>query len=444
VKRTLVAICSLLSVASVTLMAQQEAIVRPAPGSHRVGTGRTVTPQSSIQRPEDIGLYARTHFLIYVPAGKIDAEGFADSEVTSSGTPIAGYYAETPASLACLYSQVAVTTGCNPATLANTQRATGGSKAIAIVDAYHYPTAMADLTAYSAQFGLPAPTASTFTVTNAGTTPGADPNCALYGGWNCWASEAALDIEMAHAMAPAAHIYLVEALSNGFTDLFAAETKAVALVKAAGGGEVSNSWGGSEFSTETSYDSKFIGTNVVVFASTGDREGTEYPSVSPNVVAVGGTTITRNPSTLNARNEISWEDGGGGLSPYETRPAYQNGISTIVGTHRGVPDVAAVANPRTGVWVYDSYDTGSTTAAHWNIFGGTSVASPVWAGIVNHAGHFKASSAAELTLIYASAATTADFRDIQYGTCGYYEGWVAVAGWDPCTGSGAPVGTVGK
>jgi len=422
-------------------LAQEAAIVRPAPASHRVGSGRIVTPQSSIQRPEDTGRYARTHFKIYVPPGKADVEGFADSEVSSSGTPIAGYYAETPASLACLYNQVTVTSGCNPASLANSKHATGGSKAIAIVDAYHYPTALADLTKYSSQFGLPAPTSSTFTVANTGSTPPTDPNCAIYGGWNCWSAEAALDIDMAHAMAPAAHIYLVEAQSNSFTDLFAAETKAIALVKAAGGGEVSNSWGGSEFSSETSWDSTFVGATVVIFASTGDQEGTEYPSVSPNVVAVGGTTISRNPATLNAEREISWEDGGGGLSPYEPRPSYQNSISSRIGSHRGVPDVAAVANPRTGVWIYDSFDTSSP---HWNIFGGTSVASPLWAAIVNHAGHFSASSAAELTTVYANASTAADYRDITYGSCGYYEGWFAVSGWDPCTGSGAPLGTAGK
>lgn len=443
-KRTLVAICSLLSIASLASWAQQAAVLAPIPGSHQAGSGRVVTPQSSIQRPEDIGLYARTHFLIYVPPGKADSEGFADSEVTRSGTPIAGYYAETPASLACIYAQVAVTTGCNPNTLLNSQDATGGSKAIAIVDAYHYPTAMTDLTAYSKQFGLPLPTSSTFTVTNTGTTPAADSNCSVYGGWNCWAAEAALDIEMAHSMAPQAHIYLVEAASNSFTDLFAAETRAINLVKAAGGGEVSNSWGGSEFSGETSYDSTFLGTKVVIFASTGDQWGTEYPSVSPNVVAVGGTTVSRNPSTLKSARESAWEDGGGGLSPYESRPAYQDAISTRVGSHRGVPDVAADANPRTGVWVYDSFDTGSTTSSHWNIFGGTSVASPLWAAIVNHAGLFSASSAAELTTIYSNAATTTDYRDINYGACGYYDGWFAVAHWDKCTGNGAPLGSAGK
>ena len=121
--------------------------------------------------------------------------------------PISGYYAETPASLACLYELVTVTTGCNPGTL--TKVATGGSKAIAIVDAYDYPTALADLAAYSSQFGLPAPTSSTFTVAYPGTAkPAVDPDCANYGGWNCWATESALDIEMAHGAAPSAHIYL--------------------------------------------------------------------------------------------------------------------------------------------------------------------------------------------------------------------------------------------
>jgi subtilase family serine protease len=335
---------------------------------------------------------------------------------------------------------VAVTSGCNPSTL--TTVATGGSKAIAIVDAYDYPTALADLTAYSKQFGLPAPTSATFTVAYpAATKPQPDPECAMYGGWDCWASESALDIEMAHAAAPAAHIYLVEANSSSNADLFAAVTKAVALVQAAGGGEVSMSWGGSEFSTEARSDSTFTGANVVFFASSGDSEGTIYPAVSPNVVAVGGTTIARNPSTLNFEGELAWEDTGGGYSYYEPRPSFQSSISTLVGSYRGVPDVAAVGNPRSGVWVYNSYDN---PYGAWNIFGGTSVASPLWAGIVNHAGHFSATTLAEQTLIYANAKTAANFRDVSYGTCGYYEGWSAVAGWDPCSGNGAPLGAAGK
>jgi subtilase family serine protease len=354
--------------------------------------------------------------------------------------PIAGYNAETPASLACLYQLVTVTSGCNPETL--TKVATGGSKAIAIVDAYDYPTALADLTAYSSQFGLPAPTSATFTVAyESASTPPPDPDCANYGGWDCWATESALDIEMAHAAAPSAHIYLVEANSSSFNDLFAAVTAAIALVKAAGGGEVSMSWGGEEFSTESQSDSTFAGTNIVFFASSGDSEGTIYPSVSPNVVAVGGTTVARNPSTLNFESEVTWEDTGGGYSIYESRPSFQSSISSTVGAHRGVPDVAAVGNPRTGVWVYNSY-SGQLFA--WNIIGGTSVASPLWAGIANHAGHFSASTSAEETLIYASGKTAADFRDVTVGTCGYYEGYLSASGWDPCSGFGAPLGATGK
>jgi subtilase family serine protease len=371
--------------------------------------------------------------------------GFSEAEFTPEATqPVSGYYAETPASLACLYGLVAVTSGCNPATL--TTVAAGGSKSIAIVDAYDYPTALVDLTAYSKQFGVPAPTAATFTVAYpTATKPPPDPDCATYGGWSCWASESALDIEMAHAAAPSAHLYLVEANSNSNTDLFAAIAKAIALVKAAGGGEVSMSWGGGEYSTEAKSDAAFTGANVVFFASSGDSEGTIYPAVSPNVVAVGGTTISRNPSTLNFQSEIVWEDSGGGYSTYEPRPTFQSGISAIVGSHRGVPDVAAVGNPRTGVWVYNSYEnTSGGTLYAWNIFGGTSVASPLWAAIANHAGHFSATTLAEETLIYSNAKTAADFRDVTSGTCGYYAGWPAVSGWDPCSGNGAPLGAAGK
>jgi subtilase family serine protease len=305
---------------------------------------------------------------------------------------------------------------------------------------------MGDLMAYSQQFGLPMPTSATFTVAyQNGMRPRPDPDCYYYGGWDCWAAESALDIEMAHAMAPSAHLYLVEANSSSNSDMYAAVAKAITLVRAAGGGEVSMSWGGSEYSTEAKSDSTFTGANVVFFASSGDSEGTIYPAVSPNVVAVGGTTISRNPSTLNFKGEIAWEDTGGGYSAYESRPAFQSGISSLVGSYRGVPDVAAVANPLTGVWVYDSFNTYSNGTLYvWNILGGTSVASPLWAGIVNHAGHFSASTAVEQTLIYANAKTAANFRDVTYGTCGYYEGWSGVSGWDPCTGNGAPLGSAGK
>jgi len=428
------------------IFAQVEAAERIAPEVRLSGSGRIVVPQSGLRRLEDIGRRSQTQYKILIPAGRPEGVvGFSEAEFDRDSTqPIGGYNAETPASLACLYGVVALTTGCNPTTA--TKVATGGSKAIAIVDAYDYPTAFSDLTAYSLQFGLPQPTSATFTVAyQSGSAPSPDPDCAAYGGWDCWASESALDIEMAHAMAPSAHLYLVEASSSSNSDLFAAVVKAIALVKAAGGGEVSMSWGGGEYPAETQSDSEFTGANVVFFASSGDSEGTIYPSVSPNVIAVGGTTITRNPSTMAFLSEIAWEDTGGGFSYYEPRPAFQASIASKVGTHRGVPDVAAVGNPITGVWVYNSFDNvyGGDLYA-WNIFGGTSVASPLWAGIVNHAGHFSASTAAEETLIYTNAKVSTDFRDITNGNCGYYDGYPAVAGWDPCSGNGAPLGAAGK
>lgn len=412
--------------------------------------GHTILPPSSKQTNDDIGLRARTNYKLFVPAGR-DGNGFGTNEVKANGTaddtasPVTGYYAETPESLACVYGLRSVNAFCNPILLSTSDNSGGGSRAIAVVDAYDYPTAFADLKAYSSTFGLPAPTSSTFTVSWVGSKPAPDPNCANFSGWQCWATESALDIEMAHAASPRAHIYLVEAASNNFSDLFAAIAKATALVKAAGGGEVSMSWGGYEWSSERSEDWRFNQSKVVFFAATGDVEGTQYPAASPNVVAVGGSTITRNPYTLDFEREITWEDGGGGVSPYEPMPSYQASLQL---PGRAIPDVAADANPRTGVWVYDSFENNyGGTLEPWNIVGGTSVAAPYWAGIVNHSGSFAASSAAELSLIYKTAASTSytrDFRDITYGTCGYYDGWYAQKGWDFCTGNGSSVGQAGK
>ena len=451
--KTVFAACCIFAIATVhPVFAQQADRSRQMPAPHLTGGGHTVLPHSSVESKEDVGLRAHTNYKIFVPSGR-DHFGFAEGDVQANGTaadtesPVPGYYAETPASLGCLYGLAHAVPYCNPIALSSSNNPGGGSKAIAIVDAFDYPTAMKDLTAYSKEFGLPVPTSSTFTVAWVGSKPSPDPACANIDGWQCWATEAATDIEMAHAAAPHAHIYLVEAASNTFTDLFAAIAKAVALVKAAGGGEVSMSWGGSEWDTESSQDYRFNQSKVVMFAATGDVEGTEYPAVSPNVVAVGGTTVTRSPYTLDFEREITWEDGGGGVSLFEPLPAFQKSLAGEL-PGRGIPDVAADANPRTGVWVYDSYqNTYSGVLQPWNIVGGTSVAAPYWAGIVNHGGSFAASSAAELALIYNTAASSSYsryYRDINYGTCGYYDGWFAQKGWDPCTGNGASTGQAGK
>jgi subtilase family serine protease len=435
-------LCLLPLVACAAIAAQNAGQAQSIREIPQADGSRIIIPLSSIERPEDRGLRSHTHFLIHVPAGRPEGVvGFTEEEFPPDAIqPVSGEVAETPASLACLYELVTVTAGCDPKTL--TKVATGGSKAVAIVDAYDYPTALADLTAFSKQFGLPAPigtgTKANFTVVfQTASNPGPDPNCAGDNGTDCWASESSLDIDMVHSAAPLAHIYLVEANSSSNGDLYAAVTKAIGLVQKAGGGEVSMSWGGAEYPTEAKSDPVFTGAKVVLFASTGDNPGIEYPSTSPNVVAVGGTTISRNPVTLDFQRELAWESGGGGFSIYEAKPAFQDSVTAVAGKFRGVPDVSAIANPNTGVWIYDNYQTGG---APWIQIGGTSAASPFWAGAVNSAGSFEASSKAELTTIYGGIGKTADFRDISDGACGFYDGYLAVTGWDPCTGVGAPLG----
>jgi kumamolisin len=390
--------------------------------------GHAVTPESSIEEPDHIGLRAHTNFKMFFPnAGAMATAQPARPASPELGPPYSGYFFETPASLGCVYKLVLPpVAGCNPNTV--TANPAGGARAIAIVDAYHYPTARSDLAVFSAQFGLPAPTSANFQIVYAnGRQPPVNRD---------WNIEEALDIEWAHAMAPAAKIYLVEAASSSFADLLTAVSVANSLLRAAGGGEVSMSWGGSEFSAQTRYDSYFSQPGVAYFAASGDSPGVIWPSSSANVVSVGGTSISRNAATGDFQQELAWQSGGGGPSVYEPRPSYQNAIAAIVQARRGTPDVAADADPSTGVWVY--------AFPSWYIVGGTSVAAPVWAGIVNAAGSFAATSPSELAGIYANLGNAEDFTDVVAGSCGPNQGYFGAAGWDFCTGVGSPAGKNGK
>jgi len=314
------------------------------------------------------------------------------------------------------------------------------------VDAFDDPNAYADLQYFSKQFGLVAITPSSFQVVFAphgDVAPGScagtatRPPSAKGTGWDI---EESLDIEWAHAMAPLATLYLVEAQSNSYRDLLCAVTVASNLLRAAGGGEVSMSWGSGEFPGETTFDSVFTTPNVVYFASAGDGPGVSYPSASPNVVSVGGTSLSFDPITGNFIGENTWQDTGGGASRYEPRPSYQDrNITGIVGLQRGTPDIASDANPNTGVWVFDSLTYGMPV---WFIVGGTSVSSPTWAGIVNTAGGFSASSQAELTKLYSDPS--ADFTGIKVGNCGLYMSIFASGSWDFCSGRGSPRDYTGK
>jgi kumamolisin len=394
-------------------------MVRPGvllpPGSvvlnpYSIGAQIVSPPSSQEQRPG----YLHTDLLLSIPPG-----GFPQFQENNVGPPFSGYLAETPASLACIY-QLGVGgpdsgKGCNPNTV--TAVTSGGSKAIAIVDAYDYPSAAADLAAYDSQFGVASANFATVYGTgnpSSGCANGAKPPSGTGTGWTI---EESLDIEMAHAMAPNAKLYLVEANSNSGNDLYNAVQVAAACVSAAGGGQVSNSYGGGEFGGETSVDADFTAANVVFFASAGDSAGTEYPCTSPNVICVGGTTMARNQSTGAFESTMAWSKTGGGPSSVEPRPSYQNFMSAIVGNARGVPDLAAIADPNyTGVWIYNTPEVGG-----WTIEGGTSVASPLLAGIFNFANFFYSSSNAAVSNIYqlGQSGQLAPFvTDVNSGLCG--------------------------
>jgi kumamolisin len=422
--------------------------------------GTLVIPQSSLPTTPPAGhkFAAHTNVQFMIPGG------FTPEELP----PFTGYGYETPASMACVYGLVATTTGCNPNT--TTTNPTGGSQTIAIVDAYDDPEAQSDLAWFSLQFGVPLKASQIQVVW-------ADPiSSSCYytgvpidetGGWEL---EESLDIEWSHAMAPGANIYLVEACSNYDSDLQQAVLVANNLVQcgkteinattgvlgkcpsgSSGKGEVSMSWGGAEFAGENGStacvdfdDSCFTAANVVYFGSSGDAPGVIYPSTSKNVVSAGGLTTRRNPSTFALIGTTGWVLGGGGQSAIEARPSYQSSISSIVGSWRGTPDLSFNADPNTGVWVYDTFPIDLYEFNSWWVVGGTSVAAPSLAGVINRAGSFAASSAAELTTIYTNMAVTTDFADVTAAYCGPYMGFSAKAGWDYCSGVGAVKGYTGK
>lgn len=303
---------------------------------------------------------------------------------------------------------------------------TGAGETIAIVDAYGSPTIQSDLSTFDSQFGLPA---ANLTI--------AYPNGKANKTNGGWALETSLDVEWAHALAPDAKIMLVVAKSASTSDLI----NAINYATSHGAQVVSNSWGGSEFSSEASYDSDFQHTGVVYTASAGDSgAGVEWPAASPYVLSVGGTSLTIN-SNGSYGGETAWSSSGGGTSAYESRPAYQDNWTSVVGSQRGVPDIAWDANPSTGVAVYDS--TRDQGQSGWFEVGGTSVGAPSWAAMIALADQGRTSPLSNsdvMTQLYNLAGTTGssgyttNFHDITSGS----NGNSALPGYDLVTGIGSP------
>lgn len=419
--------CTTLSLIAMLLASHATTVLAQ---SRRAVPATMTVPRSSTAKPGDEGKKVHTNVRFLRINGTPQ----------TSGPPFPGYFYETPASIACIYNLQHRIAGCNPNVV--TANPSGGSRAIAIVDAYDYSAAAADLATFDAQFGIATPSFTVVYAPFGGTTPGSCTGPAtqpVSGAGSGWDIEAALDTQWSHAMAPSATLYLVEAQSDFDPDMYCAVSVASALVAEAGGGEVSMSWGEGEYPGETAFDSVLTTPKVVYFASAGDSPGPIYPSVSPNVVSAGGTSLSTNANTGTFEFENTWQDAGGGASAFESRPRYQNSVAYLVGTQRGTPDVAFDANPYTGVWVFNSTFVGFPA---WFIVGGTSVSSPNWAGIVNTAGGFSASSSAELTRMYSRGSL--GFTDIVYGTCGVYIGDLAFVGWDFCTGLGSPKTYAGK
>jgi kumamolisin len=399
-------------------------------GPSATSGGRIMTPKSSIAQPGDAGVKAHTHLRLFVPPVGMN---FGPAARPNELEPFPGAFFETPASIGCIYHLVQrEVPGCNPDVTTENPNVGKGAGAIALIEGFDDPTAVADLAVFSAQFGLPH---ANLTVTYlTGTEPGLDPT----GGFHL---ETALDLQWAHAMAPQAKLFLIEAPDNGLVNLFEAAQLGASLVAAGGGGEVSMSFGTGEFGPslqnnpfpETVFDPVFVFPGVVFFASSGDSPGTEYPSVSPNVVSAGGTSISRSTNTGNFIIENTWQDAGGGSSLIEPRPSFQDGVRFIVGNSRGTPDLSFDANPATGVWVWDSNPVFGTG---WFVVGGTSVSSPSLAGIVNAAGSFRSSSQDENRELY-NHIFGGSFNDIVYGTCGEHAVF-AFLGYDACTGIGSP------
>jgi hypothetical protein len=312
--------------------------------------------------------------------------------------------------------------------LATASSTSGRGKTVAIVDAYDAPTVEADLAVYRSNWGLPPCTTANGCFRKLNQSGNAGPYPAVDAGW---AQEISLDVDMVSAICPLCNIVLVEANSNSLTDLGTSVNTAMRFSPVA----INNSYGSVEYSSELSDEANFYNHDgVAVVASTGDTGfGVQFPAASRYVTAVGGTTLTQltNNGTRSA-TELAWDGGGSGCSTLVAKPAWQTDPGC---PRRTVADVAAVADPNTGVWVYDTTPRGGQSG--WIVLGGTSVAAPIIASTYALAGS-TATHAAQS--VYANRGALFDVIAGANGLCATYL-CTALPGYDGPTGLGTPNGT---
>ncbi|MEU2304900.1 MULTISPECIES: S53 family peptidase [Streptomyces] len=343
---------------------------------------------------------------------------------------------------------------------------TGKGRTIVIVDSFGSPTIQHDLDVYSKQFGMPS---TKVDVVKWGKVPPFDPKNSDMTGW---AGESTLDVEMAHAVAPGAKIVLVEtgvAETEGVTGLPEMMSAEKSLIDHGVGDVITQSFGATEntfpgfgkgdFSSIRNLRYAFEDAarkHVTVLASSGDGGATDstadgkgyykervnsWPSADPLVTSVGGTQLHLDQQGKRIAPDSVYNDygaGGGGQSHVFTRPGFQNGVKKVVGSRRGTPDVSMAAAVNGGAWVYSSYDP---TAVGWDVYGGTSEASPLFSGVValadQVAGHRVGDINAALYSLAKHKGT--GIVDVNDGTDNSYEGvtgYKAVNGYDMATGVG--------
>ena len=381
-----------------------------------------------------------------------DAIYLRQSSSTGSST-ITGY---TPAEISQAYGFSSVTLG------SSTVAANGAGQTIAIIDAYNDPNITSDLSVFDSEFDLPSASLKVVNQTGGTSLPTTNPD---------WAGEISLDVEWAHAIAPGANILLVEASSDNTDDLMSALNYARIVPSVS---VVSMSWGGSEYvdwsnggesTSQTALDADFTTptghqgiTFIAAAGDSGSQSGVQWPASSPNVISVGGTTLTLN-SDGSYSTESGWNGTSGGYSQVETEPAYQDAVQST--GFRSSPDVAYDADPNSGFAVYDSLaDDGSSG---WQEVGGTSAGSPQWAALIAIADQGRVSSGSttldgasqtlpDLYALYGAPGSTAydsyttDFNDVESSDNGggqfrwgrHQGGGETGAGYDTITGLGTP------
>ncbi|MEB0030543.1 S53 family peptidase [Undibacterium sp. RTI2.1] len=381
-----------------------------------------------------------------------------DSSTVSPAAATTAVSTYTPAQIRAAYGLPAIPATTNALTPAQAAQL-GAGQTIYIVDAMHDPNVAAELTTFNQKFGLPACTTKTISATTALPLATASASsCEFAVVYNTasgtltatapaydsgWATEIALDVQWAHATAPLARIILIEAVDASLNSLIGG----VKLANAMGPGVVSMSFGATEGNWTGSVDAAFAAANMTYLAATGDSgAAVEWPSVSPNVLAVGGTSLSF--SGTGTRSEVSWSGTGGGTSAYIATPAYQSNAVPGMGTvaRRTVADVSFNADPSTGQYV--AIIPSGSSAASWVSAGGTSLSTPQWAGIIAIANASRALTAKSAlggphAVLYGQISTVpgayaSAFADITKGSDGTCATCSAKIGYDSLSGLGTP------